>query len=663
MQILLLFAFIINIVQACTYTDTVIDTQLSYAKDAVLMDMDGDSHKDIVAGSSGKITWYKNDGTGSFGSSNTLDTIGPYALSAVDLDQDGDLDLLYVTDSEIGWYQNNNFNFQRNSIKSISIDTGSYFSDIAVGDVDSDGDLDIVTIDEYNIWLLTNDGSSSFAGTSLRWGGNPSSVILADIDHDNDLDVVGTWYDGAGKVSWIEYDHVNNLFGTKTDLFSSPDPYRVRAADIDNDNKIDLVVMNYNPQEISWYKNDGTATFTKNTVDTSYSFSSLAVGDIDNDGNIDIATNTLDKKVMWWKNNGDSTFGSATIFGNGDGRGEKLTLADVNGNGKLDFIVPHRLAYSNSADIIVYSCINICTCSNGVAATATCANDGDETCASCNAGFHLDNGACAANVCTCSNGVLGTCDTHNTESCASCNAGFYLDNSACAANVCTCSNGVLGTCDTHNTEVCASCNAGFYLDNSACAANVCTCSNGVLGTCDTHNTESCASCNAGFYLDNSACAANVCTCSNGIVGTCDTHNTEVCASCNAGFHLDNGCKANVCTCGNGTVGTCSTHNTEVCGSCDAGYYLNNDACDNNVCTCSNGIVGTCDTHNTEVCASCNTGFQLNNKTCVSEPEPEASEFPWLIVGISAGSVIVVVGIILAVVCSNNGYTELREPRF
>ena len=128
--------------------------------------------------------------------------------------------------------------------------------------------------------------------------------------------------------------------------------------------------------------------------------------------------------------------------------------------------------------------------------------------------------------------------------------------------------------------------------------------------------------------------------------------------------MDNGCKANVCTCGNGTVGTCSTHNTEVCGSCDAGYYLNNDVCDNNVCTCSNGIVGTCDTHNTEVCASCNTGFQLNNKTCVSDPEPEdESEFPWLIVGISAGSVIVVVRIILAVVCSNNGYTELREPRF
>jgi len=167
---------------------------------------------------------------------------------------------------------------------------------------------------------------------------------------------------------------------------------------------------------------------------------------------------------------------------------------------------------------------SVCSCNDGTAATGAqgCANDGDETCAICEGGFHLTEAdLCAANICTCSNGTGETgadCVNDSTETCASCDDGFHIssDTGACTGNVCSCNAGTAATgadCVNNSTETCASCDDGFHIssDTGVCAGNVCSCNGGTAATgadCANNSTETCASCNDGYYFtDADTCAA------------------------------------------------------------------------------------------------------------------------------------------------------------
>jgi len=138
-------------------------------------------------------------------------------------------------------------------------------------------------------------------------------------------------------------------------------------------------------------------------------------------------------------------------------------------------------SFGDSSDAICQcsTAANVCSCDDGTAATgADCANDGNETCASCNDGFYVtDADSCAANVCSCDNGTAATgadCANNGVETCASCNDGFYVtDADSCAANVCSCNDGTAAKgadCANNGAETCASCNDGFYVtDADSCA--------------------------------------------------------------------------------------------------------------------------------------------------------------------------------------------------
>jgi hypothetical protein len=111
----------------------------------------------------------------------------------------------------------------------------------------------------------------------------------------------------------------------------------VRAADIDGDGDLDLLVSDYNENEIFWFEQVSSLNFVTHEVTaTAYTVSDLDVGDIDGDGDLDIITASWGGDLTVYKNDGDLNFASYKITHH-SGTG-KVFLRDLDGDGDSDIL-------------------------------------------------------------------------------------------------------------------------------------------------------------------------------------------------------------------------------------------------------------------------------------------------------------------------------------
>jgi hypothetical protein len=201
--------------------------------------------------------------------------------------------------------------------------TGTYVSGAAWGDYDNDGDLDILltgwTGSARVSKVYRNDGAASgftdigAALTAMKDG----SVAWGDYDNDGDLDILLTGgISGSPYVLSSIYRNDGGASGF-TDIAAGLAGLRYGSAawgDYDNDGDLDIVLSGAgDPGAISKvYRNDGLDTFTEISAGLTAAYnSSVAWGDYDNDGDLDIllagyATGTPISKV--YRNDGPSGF-------------------------------------------------------------------------------------------------------------------------------------------------------------------------------------------------------------------------------------------------------------------------------------------------------------------------------------------------------------------
>ena len=229
---------------------------------------------------------------------------------------------------------------------------------VALGDVDGDSDLDVVTANINNsVSVRLNEGlhSGNFVspatGAELAVGSNPLQVLLADVDGDGDLDllVLNANYGLDGNVSV----RLNNGQGTFTPSAITPsvglsyNPGKMAVGDIDGDGDLDLLVGTRG-STINVRINSGlnSGSFTPSAampdVQVYSSPACVALGDLDNDGDLDlVATNNDYSYVSVLLNRGlhSGTFPSVSSTPSVGTYPTSLALGDLDGDGDLDLLV------------------------------------------------------------------------------------------------------------------------------------------------------------------------------------------------------------------------------------------------------------------------------------------------------------------------------------
>jgi hypothetical protein len=275
-------------------------------------DNDGDLDILLTGGTgSGEVTEvYRNDGSDTFSEIPAgLFGVSSSSVAWGDYDNDGDLDILLAghdgSSAVTRVYRNEGGG---GFIDLGVVLEGAYHGSVAWGDYDNDGDLDILRTGDDGSYapasrLYRNDGGGAFseiaAGLTGVWY---SSVAWGDADHDGDLDILLTGRDGASNP--VSSVYRNDGGGSFTDIGAGlTGVYRGSVAwgDADNDGDLDILLTGatrlsspYDPVTVV-YRNDGGGAFSDIGAGLpGVAFSSVAWGDADNDGDLDILLTGFD---------------------------------------------------------------------------------------------------------------------------------------------------------------------------------------------------------------------------------------------------------------------------------------------------------------------------------------------------------------------------------
>lgn len=339
-----------------------------------IADVDENGYNDIFTGGAynGKKLLIANS-TGTNYTSNSLSGSNIFIqnLNFIDIDNNGTIDIFACHDEGVSSAYNNDGNGNMtqdnagliNAVSTIPSDNSGNYGSIWV-DYDNDGDQDLYISkcrlgvsnpnDGRRVNLLfQNDGSGNFTEVGVAAGLVPYaqswSANFEDIDNDGDLDCVLINHD----VSSIIY--VNNGNGTFTDITATSGiatelndlgsgGIQVIMEDFDNDTFIDLFITSRYASH-ALFKNNGDLTFSKMPSPFglgSDNIQSAAVGDLNNDGFIDVVAGfaigynspTNDPDILFYNNGNSNNWSEIRLQGgpsNINGIGARIELHTATG--------------------------------------------------------------------------------------------------------------------------------------------------------------------------------------------------------------------------------------------------------------------------------------------------------------------------------------------
>ncbi|HKQ46547.1 MAG TPA: VCBS repeat-containing protein [Phycisphaerae bacterium] len=301
-------------------------------------DIDGDTHRDVVVACNGRLQYLHSPADPRQSSGWMMSTIdqssgtgigqwSDVAVNTIDGATNGpDLVASNQNTGRLSWFKSpgpspaDGTGWLRTDIDAA---TRANAAGVAIADFDADTRLDVIS---------TAPGEGGGAAPRIAWYKNPADpvadtwekhaigdlpsatrVILADLDADGRSDVVSI--NGPGRqVAWYDRptDATTDWPGFLITQFTSNTPIDVKAADIDGNNQLDLVVATQNANTLRWFTpapgHVQTDQWIENNLrDLEGIPSRIALGDMDGDGRPDVVVplqgqTTAQDSIIWFEN-------------------------------------------------------------------------------------------------------------------------------------------------------------------------------------------------------------------------------------------------------------------------------------------------------------------------------------------------------------------------
>lgn len=231
-----------------------------------------------------------------------------------------------------------------------------------VADLDLDGFGDVIgvsTLEGSVFWFrnLAGEGGGDFGPkqTISSAADGAYSVHAADLDGDGDFDILSASF-SDNKVAWYE-NRLNQSeadFGPQQVISNEyAGAASVIAADLDNDGDADVVSASYSAGVIVWHENqlDGGAGWSSHVVSSETAGAiSVFTLDLDNDGDLEILSASVeDKKIAWYENLLEGTvsgFGAQQVIEVSDSPSPwtRIHAADLDGDGDSEILAANTSA-------------------------------------------------------------------------------------------------------------------------------------------------------------------------------------------------------------------------------------------------------------------------------------------------------------------------------
>ena len=172
---------------------------------------------------------------------------------------------------------------------------------------------------------------------------NTIVVKSADIDSDGDQDLI---MGNEFQQNSISYNLGNGDFMTISNGFTDilNDTEDIGLGDFDADGDVDIIFINQGGFGHEYYNNDGNGNFTIAGFLPATNGGAIAVGDVNNDGFLDVIIGNLEEVNFCMINNGDGTFTNETnarLTGTVKST-DHVLLEDVDADGDLDLFFANR---------------------------------------------------------------------------------------------------------------------------------------------------------------------------------------------------------------------------------------------------------------------------------------------------------------------------------
>ena len=317
------------------------------------VDVNNDTKPDIIVGNYGQnnVGIFLNSGNGTFLVQKTYSTgsnSDPNFVSVVDVNSDRKPDIIVSNElaNNVGVLFNaGNGTFLPQTTYPIGSDSNP--AAISVVDVNSDNKSDIIVANSgtNNVGVLLNSRNGTFLSQTTYSTGsnsNPQAVFVADINNDRKPDIIVA-NSGSNNVGvLLNSGNGTFLLQTTYSTGSGSEPLSVSVADVNGDSKPDIIVANTGLNNVGVLLNFGNGTFLTQTTYSTGSNSGpifVAVADVNNDNKPDIiVANYGTDNVGVLLNSGNGTFLTQKTYPAGT-KPLSVSVVDVNSDSKPDIIV------------------------------------------------------------------------------------------------------------------------------------------------------------------------------------------------------------------------------------------------------------------------------------------------------------------------------------